>query len=401
MQNRYFFDQNSIIRLERWSEERIFISQPESLDANQLQGLLSALGDDYFCLFPTSGTTQGYSRWVVNKQSHFLKQVAETIQALNIDSGQRWGLLLPTYHVGGFALYLRSVLSRGELISGPSGWDPLGAWQWLEREGIHYISVVPTQIHDWVNLGLRAPPSLRLVFVGGASLSESLQKRASDLGWPLLRVYGMTETNAFFAYEVRGYKGYRAIPSYQWRISDVGELWIQSPYLALGYWSQQEGCIPLEKNASQEWLGPDRVKVETSSGTFAVVGRWHDDLFKRNGRSFSLSEVKKDLWEFIKPHLPLQAWGEEVSLLLLCPCERSQNRLALVYGGPADFAAPWAECLKRWNKSYPWLPVDFCYLPLERWPKTAVGKTHVALLKEEVCALTKSSLSSTVKQHES
>ena len=401
MRPNQLFDRAGILRLEYWSKQILFISEPQHLNSDLVKHSLSGLGEDYLCLFPTSGTTRGYRRWVVNKQSHFLLQIAEALNSLNIPKGRRWGLLLPIYHVGGFAVYLRSVLNRGELLQGPSSWDPVATWQWLKQERIELISVVPTQLYDWIQAGLKAPSSLQIVFVGGAPLSESLWQQAMDLGWPLQRVYGMTETNAFFAYEAFGQKGYQPIPSYQLRMTESGELWIRSPYLALGYWSEQEGYTPLLKNVKGEWLGPDRVRPIKSGKTFEVVGRWQEDLFKRNGRSFSLSEVQKDLWRFAKPRLSTSALAEELSILVLCPCPRSQNELVFVYGGDESFRAAWMGLIKQWNEAHPWLPLAFCYLPFGQWPKTALGKVYVALLKEQVCALTKESLSSTVKQNES
>ena len=54
-------------------------------------------------------------------------------------------------------------------------------------------SLVPAQVLDLVRAGLRPPPVLRAIVVGGGAISAELYRDARALGWPVLPSYGMTE----------------------------------------------------------------------------------------------------------------------------------------------------------------------------------------------------------------
>lgn len=116
-----------------------------------------------------------------------------------ITAKDRWLNPLPRFHVGGLGIFMRAELSGSEVIVSHEKWDPSRIHGKLRDEKISVTSMVPTQIFDLVQLKLKAPPDLRLVFVGGASISAKLVQEAQQLGWPLVITYGMTETSSMIA----------------------------------------------------------------------------------------------------------------------------------------------------------------------------------------------------------
>jgi o-succinylbenzoate---CoA ligase len=55
------------------------------------------------------------------------------------------------------------------------------------------VSLVPTQLSRLLDAGLRHPPRLRAVLLGGGPIAGALLERASEAGVPVVSTYGMTE----------------------------------------------------------------------------------------------------------------------------------------------------------------------------------------------------------------
>jgi O-succinylbenzoic acid--CoA ligase len=69
----------------------------------------------------------------------------------------------------------------------------------LEKNKISYLSLVPAQIFDLIQLEVKAPTGLKTVFVGGGALTLEQGKKFVGLGWPMVETYGMTETSSMIA----------------------------------------------------------------------------------------------------------------------------------------------------------------------------------------------------------
>jgi O-succinylbenzoic acid--CoA ligase len=143
--------------------------------------------------FSTSGST-GVPKWIGHTRASLLASATAVNAHLHVDSGSCWGLALPIHHVGGFGVMARSYLARCKAAIYPHRWDAALFSNWLSRENITHLSLVPTQVHDLVAAACRAPSSLRAVVVGGGVLPLATGRAARDLGWPVLASYGMTET---------------------------------------------------------------------------------------------------------------------------------------------------------------------------------------------------------------
>lgn len=149
-------------------------------------------------VFATSGST-GKARHMVLSKTGLLLSAAVVNEHLQADASSVWGLCLPWWHVGGMGVIAR-VYQAGAIFSlGPARWQVEDCVRWLRDEAVTHLSLVPTQVHDLVAAGHRAPSSLRAVVVGGGRLEPDLGRRARDLGWPVLASYGMTEAGSQIA----------------------------------------------------------------------------------------------------------------------------------------------------------------------------------------------------------
>lgn len=144
----------------------------------------------------SGGTTgdSGLGRLVVLSKKALLTSAAAVNERFSAGSQDVWMKTLPTFHVGGLGIYARAYLSGSQVIESTlPRWEPLPFLEELKASKATLLSLVPTQLYDFVAAGVRAPVNLRAVVVGGGKLSADLHERARRLGWPIHASYGLTE----------------------------------------------------------------------------------------------------------------------------------------------------------------------------------------------------------------
>ena len=101
-----------------------------------------------------------------------------------------WVLALPSSYVAGLNVVVRSLVA---------GHRPVLLGERAPREAViaeGFLSLVPTQLHRWLDSADDAAALSRLaaVLVGGGPVDASLKERARDAGIRLVATYGMAET---------------------------------------------------------------------------------------------------------------------------------------------------------------------------------------------------------------
>ena len=107
-----------------------------------------------------------------------------------MDPEERWLSALPLAHVGGLSILLRSCIYGTTAVVHPS-FDLDAALVELQRATL--VSLVPTQLARLLDAGLREPPRLRAVLLGGGPIPPVLLQRAGAAGVPVVSTYGLTE----------------------------------------------------------------------------------------------------------------------------------------------------------------------------------------------------------------
>ena len=284
----------------RWEREgNVLLLNPRlapSIRDRVLSSVFPDLADHVW--LATSGTS-GVCRVVALARDALECSAQAVNEHLGAGLNDVWINALPVFHVGGLGIVVRAHLagSRCEFFEGP--WDPHGFVRSAERCGATLSALVPTQVHDLITAGLRAPRSLRAVVVGGGALSESPRVRAAGLGWMLLPSYGLTEVASQVATAKIGedFTGWLTLlPHVQARAGEGGVLELCGTSLLTGWMVfDSEGSASWEDPKRDGWYRTND-RVELRGREMRFLGRV-DDLVKIRGELvdvFALEQALRD-----------------------------------------------------------------------------------------------------------
>ena len=307
--------------------------------------------------FRTSGSS-GEEKWVALSGDALEWSARSVIEALEITSSDVLGLALPVIHVGGYGLELRAKISGASLVNFESRWSAEKFAGWCGANRVTISSLVPTQVHDLVAAGSKCPGMMRTIIVGGGAFDEDLEKRARELGWPVMPSYGMTETSS----QVATGDGLPLLPGWEAKIVD-GRLALKGKGLLTAIIRRKGDGFSAEDPKSNGWfLTHDRCEL-TGKG-LRILGR-ADRLVKVLGELVNL----EDLECFWRKKL-----GSEVALITR-PDRRRGVELFLFYeGGTVD--------LKNWNESLPGPERIAGAAAIDLLPRSGLGKIDRSALSK-------------------
>jgi O-succinylbenzoic acid--CoA ligase len=312
-----------------------FWSDPQPLAAGGFREPLPAYPElESHVLFQTSGST-GTPKWIALSKSALLLSAACVNRHLQVGENSRWGLALPLHHVGGFGVAARSFEAACGMSIFPKRWDATAFHAWLAEKRITHTSLVPTQMHDLVVAGLRAPSFLKAIVVGGGRLVESQGAAARALGWPVLASYGMTEACSQIATQSPDLLDmpYQtgSIPVlgiWNVRSGEDGILEISGPALFSGALVRSGGRWNYAVRSSDWHRTSDRVEI--TGRTLSPLGR-ADALAKVLGELVDPEEIERELMGFSDGMLLPGTFA-----VVAVPDERTEHRLLPVFEKTID-----------------------------------------------------------------
>jgi len=242
----------------------------------------------------SSGTTSGNKKiYALPYQS--LKNSASSVNDYlkSIDK-PNWLSPLPFNHIGGISTYIRASLKNGKAYQLPR-WDLKIFIESIERNSIHYTSIVPTIAYDIVKNKIKSPPNLLAIFVGGDHLDFVLKKELLKLGWPVHITYGMTECASQLATSKANFEEdqmLKILPHHHLKMKE-GHLYIKSESLFSHLFIlNQDQKIQESHSPTLEdgfWKTNDRALIKETY--ILPLGRI-DDTVKIKGHLFSLKDLK-------------------------------------------------------------------------------------------------------------
>jgi o-succinylbenzoate---CoA ligase len=214
---------------------------------------------------------------------------------ITFGAGDCWLLSLPLYHIGGYSLLFRSLISGGALALGKPD-ESLG--QSLRDFPLTHLSVVPTQLYrlltDKESTALLR--TMKAVLLGGSSAPKSLIDEAVRQHVPLFLTYGSTEMSSQIATSPAAIQGIQESSGklLHWReikASTDGELLVKGACLFQGY--LREGQIQFQTD-NDGWFHTSDIGTVSDDGTVTVAGR-KDNMFISGGENIHPEEIEKAL----------------------------------------------------------------------------------------------------------
>jgi o-succinylbenzoate---CoA ligase len=262
----------------------------------------------------TSGST-GRPKGVQLSAAALRHSARASLARLGARPGERWLCVLPTSHIGGLGVLVRSLVSgttpvmEARLDPG----RPLAGW------GCAHVSLVPTQLRRLLAAGADVA-AFRTILLGGAAAPASLLASARAAAARVVTTYGMSETCGGCVYD--------GVPLAEVRVraGQDGRVRIAGPVLFSGYRGQPSLTAAAMDG---DWFVTSDAGDVTADGRLAVHGR-SDEIINSGGEKVSPAAVAAVLEtcpgvaEAAVIGEPDPEWGERVTALVV----------------PADPAAP-------------------------------------------------------------
>lgn len=246
-------------------------------DPRQCEMLTDALrvgqdiDDDVAVVVPTSGTT-GTPKGAMLSTRALIASASATHDRLGGEG--TWLLALPTHHIAGLQVLVRSVLAGTVPVELDTtyGFDPGGLAVAVAAmgSGRRYASLVAAQLAGCLNDrdAIAALSDLDAVLLGGGPAPPRVLEDAAAADISVVRTYGMSETAGGCVYDGRPLDGVEV------RVDDDGRIALGGATLANGY---RNPPIP-DPFAEPGWFRTDDVGALDDSGSLRVLGRVDDAI---------------------------------------------------------------------------------------------------------------------------
>ncbi len=145
----------------------------------------------------TSGST-GKPKAVVHTFQSLFESVKAMDSTLNMNSSDKWLASLPLYHIGGLMILVRALLTGSEVVF-PASLKYTDLISEMKSSNPSHVSIVSTTLQRILDEKIEPNTNLEYVFIGGGPLSQYACERAIGTGYPIVKVYGSTETCSMIA----------------------------------------------------------------------------------------------------------------------------------------------------------------------------------------------------------
>ncbi|MEV5711189.1 AMP-binding protein [Actinoallomurus sp. NPDC052274] len=232
-----------------------------------------AVADDTAVLIATSGST-GAPKVVELTATALRHSASATLSRIGAEPGDRWLCCLPTSHIAGVQVLIRSLVAGTDPVIHPR-FDVSE----VAGSGAAHISVVPTQLRRLIDadVDLRG---LRSILLGGAAPPPDLVATARARGGRVFTTYGMSETCGGCVYDGVPLDGVSV------EIGADGRIRLAGPVLFGGYRLRPELTAAVRDGA---WFVTQDLGV-LEDGRLRVRGR-ADDVIVTGGEKVVAGEV--------------------------------------------------------------------------------------------------------------
>ena len=226
----------------------------------------------------TSGST-GQPKGTELSAAALVASARASLRRIGAGPGERWLCCLPTFHIAGIQVLVRSLLA---------GTDPVvvdrlepGA---LAASGCAHVAVVPTQLRRMIDAGDDLT-SVKTILLGGAAAPAGLVDAARAAGGRIVTTYGMSETSGGCVYDGM------PLDDVSVDVGPDGRIRIAGPVLFSGYRLRPDLTAEVRDG---RWFITSDIGSITPAGQLLVRGR-SDDVINTGGEKVVAAEVEAAL----------------------------------------------------------------------------------------------------------
>jgi O-succinylbenzoic acid--CoA ligase len=264
----------------------------------------AGVADEVAVVIATSGST-GEPKGVQLSAAALRHSARASLARIGARPGERWLCPLPTSHIAGIGVLVRSLVSGTEpLVTGALPPGPPA----LAELGCAHVSLVPAQLRRLLAAGADVA-AFRTILLGGAAAGSGLLARARAAGARVVTTYGMSETCGGCVYDGVPLAGVSA------RAGAGGRIGIAGPVLFSGYRGRPELTA---RSLVDGWFLTSDVGSVDAAGRLVVRGR-ADDMINTGGEKVAPAEVAALLethpgvGEAVVFGVPSPQWGQQVT----------------------------------------------------------------------------------------
>ncbi len=336
----------------------------------------------------TSGST-GQPKGSVHSHAGAYHGIDISRQIFDLNDQSRVLVGKPISHAGGLETQLMPTLLAGGVVTLTMNPAPAQAVKLIQEQSITEYAMLASDLLDFVEYLEQHPTklsSLKTSIGSGDSVPADLHQRFRDLfGWEVLEACGMTELGGYYAANpLHGKRkwGSLGLPAPETRLrlvddsgSDVaiettGEIWVQSPSAAIGYWQNQRATNELFQEG---WLRTGDLAYLDPDGYVWFVGR-KKLMIVRRGSNIAPAEIESVLDSHLKVH---------ASVVVGVP-DRLDGHVPVACVAPMDAADPptddeLREFISEHIAAYK-NPKYYLFMP--ELPRNSAGKFHRQQLEQ-------------------
>jgi o-succinylbenzoate---CoA ligase len=247
-------------------------------DAHQAApGAGEDLSDGTAVVIATSGST-GEPKGVQLSADALRASARASLDRIGAEPGTRWLCPLPTSHIAGLGVLVRSLVSG----TTPVVVDRLDPEQRnLAAFGCDYTSLVPAQLRRLLEAGAGLS-AFGAILLGGAAIPSGLLAGARAAGARVITTYGMSETCGGCVYN------HVPLDGVQLRTAPSGRIQISGPVLFSGYRNRPD--LTEQALGEDGWFTTSDLGNIGPDGRLSVKGR-ADDMINTGGHKVSPREI--------------------------------------------------------------------------------------------------------------
>lgn len=217
-------------------------------------------------------------------------------QLIPFGRGDRWLVSLPMYHIGGFALMMRSLIAAGTLVFIRPDESLAEA---VIHQNITHLSLVPVQLSRLMQnpQALESLKRCRSILLGGSAFSPVLIQNALKQGLALSTTYGLTEAASQAAtirpadLKHKPDSSGQVLAYRELNIAEDGEICIKGPALFQGYIVKDGLHRPFDREG---FFHTGDIGRLDDQGFLFVTGR-KDRMFISGGENIYPEEIERVL----------------------------------------------------------------------------------------------------------